>query len=88
MGELLGMKGPLQTCVKKLSLIPSEHLHLPKSLSQGNHTEKTPLFLLMNKLNIITQSLSIPLMERLQEEVVHFLYDSFSSLFHLWIENK
>lgn len=37
-----------------------------KSLSKGNHTEKTPLFLLMNKLNIITQSLSIPLMERLQ----------------------
>lgn len=41
-GGIARMKGPLQTCVKKLSLIPSEHLHLPKSLSQGNHTEKHP----------------------------------------------
>lgn len=36
----------------------------------------------MNKLNIITQVLFVPLMEGLQEEIIHFLYDSF--FFHFF----
>ena len=83
------VKGPLQTCIEKLFLIPLENPLLLNGLSQGSHTEKKmPFCPLMSKLNIITQVLSVPLMEGLEEEIIHFLYDSFFSLFHLWNENK
>lgn len=57
-------------------------------LTREPYRKKMPFCPLMSKLNIITQVLSVPLMEGLEEEIIHFLYDSFFSLFHLWNENK
>lgn len=67
---------------KEFVLTPSENFILSEGLLQESDTrEKMPFCLLMNKLNIITQVLFLPLMEGLQEEIVHFLYDS---LFHFF----
>lgn len=63
---LEGVKGPLQTCIKNLSLTPSENFILSEGLLHESDTrKKMPFCLLMNKLNIITRVLFLPLMEGL-----------------------
>lgn len=75
---LEGVKEPLQTSCKEIVSYTFRKFSLVKGPPTRELQRKKITFcLLMNKLNIISYVLFIPLMEGLQKESVPFFYDWF-----------